>query len=205
MYAKTIIILALCFLIVIVTGCSLWGKKGASKGPADDSALQDKSPDKAPELSKAGTIAASKLSWLIIGCAAGLGVSAVLLFSGSKWAIPLAAASIVTLITAITLSQHFILISRIGLGIFLAGLAVLIWQVWFNRKKWTLDKTALVQAVRTAEITKPELSVESLIKIFGKGTKKGLAANIQSPETEKIISEIRATDPAIKAVGTANG
>ena len=201
MNAKTIIILAICLAFVLIAGCSLFGKRAAS----DDPTLESKAPDKEAALSKAGTIAASKLSWLIIGCAAGLGVSAVLLFSGSKWAIPLAAASIVTLITAITLSQHFILISRIGLGIFLAGIAVLIWQVWVNRKKWTLDKTALVQAVRTAEITKPELSAASILKIFGKGTTKGLAANIQSPETEKIISEIRATDPAIKAVGTASG
>ncbi len=126
-----------------------------------------------------------KMWWLIPGCLIGLGAAAVLLFlKQTQLAIALAAGFGVTLVLSITVFKHFALIGYIVLavGLLIAGYAL--WRVRAFRQGFS-------QLFRTGEAVKPELDELGKDKIYGTGKDHGLAGNIQSKTTEKLVNQER--------------
>jgi len=127
---------------------------------------------------------AAMMRWLILFSIVGMGGSAVLLFYGNKIGIATGIACGVTLVLAITISQHVVLISWIGIGVVVIIAAILIREVWKHKK-------AITEIVKTAEVTKVELSKESSNRVFGGGKEKGVAGEIQSKSTEQVVAKER--------------
>ncbi len=127
---------------------------------------------------------AAMMRWLILFSIVGIGGSAVLLFYGNKIGIASGVACGVTLVLAITISQHVVLISWIGIGVIVIISAILIREVWKHKK-------AITEIVKTAEITKVELTKTSNERIFGTGNGTGIVAGIQSTTTKKIVAKER--------------
>ena len=129
---------------------------------------------------------AAIMRWLVLFSVVGIGISGALLLYGNKLGIAGAAACGITLVVAITIGQHIVLISWIGIGVVAVISVILIREVWLHRK-------AITEIVKTAELTKVELSDASNKIVFGTGDGEdhGLAGEIQSSSTEKIVSKER--------------
>jgi len=167
-----IILLVACFLFA---GCNLAKKTGEAIRTAICGKPLPTQPEK--ELTRPMIFAKA---WPLIAVALiGIAVS-VFLIRWGLWKVGSALAiSFGTLaVFSITVVQHFRLIAWITGGLVLA---VIVYAVWTQRK-------ALIQAAKTAEVIKPELSVDSLKKVFGDD---GMADNIQTSTTQTLISKIR--------------
>ncbi len=126
-----------------------------------------------------------KMWWLIPGCLLGLGAATVLMFlKQTQLAMALAAGFGVTLVLSITVFKHFALIGYIVLAI---GLLIAVYALWRVRA----FRQGFSQLFKTGEATKPELDELGKDKIYGTGEDHGIAGNIQSKTTEKLVKQER--------------
>ncbi len=140
---------------------------------------------------------AKSISWLPAVVAVSvvlLGVSVALLFAGNKLGIMGLAGSGTVLVVAITVSRFLWLIAALG-GLVALGLAaLLIYKIWQNRKELMTKQFGLIDLVATVKQTQKFLTDKDKETMFGGKNDHGLAGDIQSPETEAIVAEIRGKD-----------
>ncbi len=183
-----IIVLAL----VVLAGCS-WLNGAAPDGNSIAPDLEPQTPADASQ-EKAFT----GLRWmLLVGvslAALGAGLLFIPLPGLKSWSVPCFASGGFMAFMSITLNQHYLLISWIGLGIGLAGIVLLGWMVWKNRDKLEATWTALLQVVTGNDLAKKVLPEEIKEKLYGAPDHildRGLVGNVQSPATEKLVAKIR--------------
>jgi energy-coupling factor transporter transmembrane protein EcfT len=96
-----------------------------------------------------------------------------------------------TLIFATTFIEHIILVSWIGLGIFLLIIGFILWKTYSQQKSMGKKDKAIEETVATTELAKTMLSKENRDNLFGKDGERGLAGRIQNEDTVSIVSENR--------------
>lgn len=129
------------------------------------------------------------LAWVTVCCVVGIGASLVIGFLfKTPYALIIAAGCLATLGVSVAVTmylQSIAIVSLIALGIgFLGAIAYVVYQI-INKNK------AVKELVHTGEVIKPYLTEEAKAKIFGNGAEPGLAFQIQSTSTEKIVSDVR--------------
>ncbi len=176
-------IVGLLIIVVILAGCGVFGGNKASQ----EGITTDKIELSPTQTSQEKAFTGLRLI-LYAGIAlAGIGFGLLFVPILKTWALGCMAAGGLMSFIALTLNQHYILISWIGLGLGLAGIGLLGWLLWKNRK-------ALVQVVWTLESAKGFLDGEQKPAMFGDPAvpnDHGNAGEIQSPATEKLVAKIR--------------
>jgi len=122
------------------------------------------------------------LRWIIFACLICFGISITLFIQGNRAGIAGAIGSVATLILAITVSQHLMLIAWIGMGVL--GIVVL-----FLIYEAIIQKNTNKELIKTTELTKEKLSEADKEELFG--PKKATVDKIQSENTKKIVQEIK--------------
>lgn len=166
-------------LILIIAGCSLFHKPPAIN---TDTHIGTPAATSQSNADKTAAVTVSMTRWLILLCLVGIGVSGALLLTGSKYGVIGLAASGITLIAAITVTQHLVLISWIGLAIVLGVAGLLIYQIVVNKK-------ALSEIIATVEASKVVLTDDLKAKIFGTA---GIANLVQSDSTKAVVDSEQA-------------
>ena len=129
------------------------------------------------------------VAWLGVICIGGIGLSAVLgFFTRSPAAIFLGLGFLVTLGVSIVVSLYMTWIAYITIGaaVLIGGIAI----VYVMRHQYA-ERKALVETVHTNEVSKQYLDPKARLHIFGNGPEGGVADNIQSSSTKKIVAQIR--------------
>ncbi len=188
-----LICLLICTLLAIV-GCSVFGSgspsvdelgKSGTIGLTDGDESQSSTQD-----SQDKTFAG--LRWMIYAGITIMAFSAAALFFNKNLGIAGLAGGGMALFMAITLNQHLILISYIGLGVGIVGLGILLYILWTNRKELAERGAALLELIEVNELAKPLLPAKVKAAIYGDDVQNGISGDKQSATTAKIVSEIRA-------------
>ena len=147
-----------------------------------DEAIKER--DKLQEDLKSGM--AKLLRFIIGGCIIGIGIfGALAAFGNIKGGMFGAAGCGITLVLAIVVGQHVVLIGWIGLAIVLFGIGLGAYHIYNERK-------ALKEVILTTEEVKKELPQASKDKIFGIDPDLGIAGRLQSATTKTIVQKERA-------------
>lgn len=207
-------------LVVVLAGCGLFGgsssdgdkgktpaalkkikKKLAASPELKKELLADLSSEfvlTAPERSQEKAFAG--LRWMLYAGIGLAGIGIALLFVPlpglRSWSVPCLASGGFISFIAITLNQHYLLISWIGLGIGLAGIGLLGWMLWKNKGHLAKVGTSLLQIITGNEQAKKVLPVTVKTKIYGSDEPDdhGIMGEYQSDETEAIVAKMRALD-----------
>ncbi len=176
-------IIAIVALICLLAGCSLFGAKTTQGDITNDKEAAPNTP------------ANKSISWLPAVVAVSVvlvGVSVALLFAGNKLGMVGLAGSGTALVVAITVARFLWLIAAIG-GLVALGLAaLLVWKIWENRKELDVAALGLGELVETVEAAKAQLTARGKELVFGEDDNDhGIAGDIQSPDTEAIVAEIK--------------
>ena len=130
--------------------------------------------------------------WLVPGAILGVAAAVFLAVHGKlKLALALAAACGVGLWLSVSVFSHFNLIGYFGLAIPIAILGYAIYKAKKDHKELEVDRRAIPELIETAELTKDRMPTVEKIEVFGDTDDSGLAGTIQSPETEKLVAEVR--------------
>jgi len=125
------------------------------------------------------------IRWLIVICVMGVGLSVPLGIFGSPYAgMALGASSLTIMIVAITVNAYFDYIAIAGIILIGLTVAMLIYKMFIKDK-------AIKEVVQTVEAAKQQLPTEERKKIFGDGAVPGLAFQMQSSSTEKVVQGVR--------------
>ena len=186
-------ILAVVLIVVglFLVGCSVFGGSGSGDATVDtESDPLQTSTERSQEKAFAG------LRWMLYAgiALAGIGIGLLFLPVLRSWGIPCLASGGFIAFMAITLNQHYILISWIGLGVGLAGIGLLAWLVWKNKDKLQASASALFQVVAGNELAKKLLPDDLKAKIYGSddpNAPPGIAEENQTFETVNLVSAIR--------------
>jgi len=139
--------------------------------------------DKLQEDLKSGM--AKLLRFIIGGCIIGIGIfGALAAFGNIKGGIFGAAGCGITLVLAIVVGQHVVLIGWIGLAIVLFGIGLAAYHIY-------TQKRALHEVILTTEEVKKDLPLETKNKIFGINPDLGIAGRLQSSITKTIVQKER--------------
>jgi hypothetical protein len=131
-------------------------------------------------------------------CFIGLGISIAIGFLGNpKIGIAIGGACMGTLLFATSFNTHLVLISWIGLGIFLLIIGFILWKTYIQQKNIYKKDKAIEETIATTELAKTMMDKESKDKLFGKEGEVGLAGKIQNPETVSIIKDIKTKMPEL--------
>ncbi|KKM71638.1 hypothetical protein LCGC14_1428580 [marine sediment metagenome] len=146
-----------------------------------DEAIKER--DKLQDDLKSGM--AKLLRFIIGGCIIGIGIfGALAAFGNIKGGIFGAAGCGITLVLAIVVGQHVVLIGWIGLAIVLFGIGLAAYHIYTQRR-------ALHEVILTTEEVKKDLPVETKNKIFGINPDLGIAGRLQSALTKTIVQKER--------------
>lgn len=145
--------------------------------------------------SEAKKILNQKMAWIGVISVFGIGIAIVLAFlTRSRAATLVAIGFVVTLGISIAVSMYM---SAIGIiTVVIAGLATLGVLTYLGYNLFVQNK-ATDELVHTGEVTKNYLSPEAKRHIFGEGPEPGVADQIQSQETKKMVKKVR-KDPSTK-------
>jgi len=124
------------------------------------------------------------LSYLVIACVIGIGVSGALVMFGNFWGVGVGVACIVTIIAAVTVNEYMTYIAYVGIGLAVIVTSILIYTAW-NRRK------ALKEVISTVEASKDLMTKEQRRRIFGHRAYPGLAFQHQSVSTENLVRKER--------------
>ncbi len=196
-FMKTLI-LVLFIGCLMLSGCSIWGNSAS-----DNDVTSDK--DGTPELEQPQTPteqsqekAFTGLRWMLFAgialAAIGVGLMFVPIPILKTWALGCVASGGLMSFMAITLNQHYVLISWIGLGLGLAGIGLLSLMLWKNKDKLEAAGVALFEVVTGNDLAKRILPEDLKQKLYGASNvlhDKGLVGDVQSPATEKLVAKIR--------------
>ncbi len=176
---------AIIVLVLALAGCSMFGGGGQSGDGLGKNSENDKP---VPLVEKS-------ISWLPAVVAVSvvlLGVSVALLVAGNKLGIAGLAGAGTVLVVAITVARFLWLIAAMGGLVALCFAGLLVWKIWENRKALDVAALGLGELVETVEAAKDQLTQKGKELIFGADDDDhGKAGDIQSPNTETIVAEIR--------------
>jgi len=125
------------------------------------------------------------IRWLIVICIIGVGLALPVGIFGSPYVgLLLGAASIGTLVIAITVSQYFDYIAIGGLVVIGLAAAMVAYKLFVRDK-------AVKEIVQTTEIAKQGMGEQERRRVFGYKASPGLAYQMQSGSTESLVNRVR--------------
>jgi len=138
---------------------------------------------------KANRLFKEKMAWIGVISVFGIGVSVMLIFfTRSSVATMVALGFAATLGISIAVSLYMQYIAWVTIAVVaVTAVGVIGYLVY---RQITENKT-VDELVRTGEVTKDYLTQEARDHIFGRGAEPGVADNIQSKGTKRLVQEIR--------------
>lgn len=139
-------------------------------------------------LSKQRASDRAKLMYLILAGIVMVAGSLAMCIYGIK-AIGVAIFGIVLIVSSLTVSFMIENLAYVGFGGGIVAVGIIGYSIWRQRK----ERLATKEIVHTAEIMKNALPKEERNKILGNGATPGLAYQVQSDSTERIVRDIRSS------------
>lgn len=141
------------------------------------------------------------LAWITVACVVGIGASVVIgFFFKTPAAFMIAAGCVATLGVSVAVSLYLTQIAWIALALlgagFIGAIGYVAWQIK-NRDN------AVGELVHTGEIAKTYLPLSAREKIFGNAVEPGVAHNVQSEATMKLVRNVRKQDKDKRGYGLA--
>ena len=141
------------------------------------------------------------LAWITVACVVGIGASVVIgFFFKTPAAFMIAAGCVATLGVSVAVSLYLTQIAWVALVLlgvgFIGAIAYVAWQIK-NRDK------AVGELVHTGEIAKTYLPLSAREKIFGNAVEPGVAHNVQSETTMKLVRNVRKLNKDKRGYGLA--
>lgn len=142
--------------------------------------------------SEAQQLLKQKMAWIGVVSVFGIGAFIILaFFTKNKLAIFVAIGFLITLGISIAVSMHMAAIAwitTIVAGVAVVGVLAYIGYITFIQNK------SVEELVQTGEVTKNYLTQEARDHIFGRGAEPGVADQVQSKVTKKIVRQVRSAD-----------
>lgn len=139
--------------------------------------------------SKASQIFKEKMAWIGVISVFGIGACIILAFlTRSMTATLIAIGFVITLGVSIAVSLYMSAIAWITIAV--AGVAVAGVLGYMGYNTFVQNKS-VDELVQTGEVTKNYLSQEARDYIFGRGAEPGVADQVQSKDTKKLVRQIR--------------
>jgi hypothetical protein len=142
--------------------------------------------------SEASQLFKQKMAWIGVISVFGIGVCVILAFLTRSTAATLVAIGfVVTLGVSIAVSLYMATIAWITIAV--AGVSVVGVLGYMGYNTFVQNKS-VDELVQTGEVTKNYLSQEARDYIFGRGAEPGVADQVQSKETKKLVRQLRQYD-----------
>lgn len=153
--------------------------------------------------SKAGELFKEKMAWIGVISVFGIGVSVILAFlTRSMTATMIAIGFVVTLGVSIAASIYMSTIGWVTIAI--AGVSVVGVLAYIAYTTFVQNKS-VDELVQTGEVAKNYLSQEARDHIFGRGAEPGIADQVQSKETKKLVRKVRSYNKQKRGFDLAPG
>jgi len=141
------------------------------------------------------------LSWIVVVCVIGIGASLVIgFFFKTPAAFMVAAGCVATMGIAVAVTLYLQQIAWVALAVLGLGFLGAVVYVFFQIKN---RDTAVKELVHTGEVAKNYLPTTVREKIFGNAVEPGVAHQIQSGSTMKLVSKVRSLDKNKRGYGLA--
>lgn len=168
----------------------------------DSEVQRTKLQDKIKELESSNAkILKTMMSWVTVCCVIGIGVSlAIGFFFKTPAAFMVAAGCVATMGVAVAVTLYLQQIAWVALALLGVGFVAAVVYVFMQIKS---RDTAVKELIHTGEIAKTYLPITAREKIFGNAVEPGVANQVQSDSTIKIVSNVRRLDKSRRGYGLA--
>jgi len=141
------------------------------------------------------------LAWIIAACVVGIGACLVIgFFFKTPSAFMIAAGCVATLGVAVAVTMYLSTIAWIALAVLGVGFVGAVVYVVFQIRN---RDVAVKELVHTGEVAKTYMPASVREKIFGTAVEPGVAHQIQSTATQKLVSTVREQEKPKRGFGLA--